>query len=234
MSVIKNEIEKFTNIATPWWDLSGPFKPLHQITPPRLEYIKHQIQKNFNTDFSKLKILDVGCGGGLLSIPLAKLGCKVTAIDPGIENIEAGKSRSNNLKIDVNFEAITIQEFNKKGQKFDVVICSEVLEHVQDYALFINEISKFLNKDGIAIFSTINRNLKSNILAIYLAEYILNIVPKGTHEFYKFIKPSEMILASQKSGLKFLDLSGISFSLLKREWILSKDTDINYIASFKL
>ncbi|MDX1923712.1 MAG: bifunctional 2-polyprenyl-6-hydroxyphenol methylase/3-demethylubiquinol 3-O-methyltransferase UbiG [Rickettsiaceae bacterium] len=234
MSVIKNEIEKFTLVAKDWWDPTKlSFKMLHEINPVRLQYITDSIRNYFkfsgNDGFKKLKILDVGCGGGIASIPLAKLGASVLGIDAGEENIEAAKNQSQKLGIDTEFKCQKLEKM-QKDEVFDVVLCLEVIEHVEDPEKFIKNLSLRVKKGGLLILSTINKTLKSKLLAIYAAEYILRLIPAGTHSWEKFIKPSDLIKFSLKCGLQCKDISGISFSLLKQEWEISKDIDVNFIA----
>jgi 2-polyprenyl-6-hydroxyphenyl methylase/3-demethylubiquinone-9 3-methyltransferase len=227
------EINKFTSLASEWWSMSGSFKMLHEINPVRLEYIISQINLySKNKTIKNLKILDVGCGGGILSIPLARLEAKVTGIDLGKENIEIASKKAEEDGISVNFMNISVEELIEKKETYDVVICSEVLEHVENPKEFISSLSKLLKKSGILILSTINRTIKSKILAIGFAEYILRIIPTGTHDWNMFIKPSEMVKYAAISGLSVKYLKGMSFDIFKREWSLSSDLDINYFATF--
>lgn len=237
MSILTNEVEKFTSLASKWWDYEGPFKLLHEINPLRLEYILEQIKSHFqfshNEEIAKLKILDVGCGGGILSLPLARLGAKVKGIDAGEENIviAAEKAKSENVLLD--FENIDITNLAEKSEKFDVVICLEVLEHVDNPRQFISYISALAKENGLVILSTINRNIKSKILAIGFAEYILNMVPKGTHEYQKFITPYELKQYCAESDLGVIDLRGMSLDIRNHQWKISRDLGINYFATFK-
>ncbi|NDB84587.1 MAG: bifunctional 2-polyprenyl-6-hydroxyphenol methylase/3-demethylubiquinol 3-O-methyltransferase UbiG [Alphaproteobacteria bacterium] len=234
MSVIAEEIKKFTSNASKWWSLeTSPFLMLHKINPARLSYITNQIKSHYNfaekSGYSDLKILDVGCGGGLCSIPLAKLGAQVLGIDAGIENIEAAKKRSDELAVKANFQPELIE--NIQGE-FDIIICLEVLEHVNNYKEFFSHFSRLLKKNGILIVSTINRTIKSKIVAIYIAEYIAGLLPKKTHDWNKFLRPSDLVIEAEREGFEPIDISGITFDLLKQDWVISKDIDINYIASF--
>ncbi len=237
MSTLKNEVEKFTSIASKWWDYDGPFKLLHEINPLRLSYILQQVKIAFdlpnNNEFSKLKIIDIGCGGGILSIPLARLGFEVKAIDAGRENIDIAiaKAKSENLAID--FQNIDIKDLSDKGEKFDIIICLEVLEHVDNPEEFISYISSLAKKDTLVILSTLNRNLKSKFLAIYMAEYVLNMVPKNTHEYEKFITPYELKQFCAQNNMSVKDFTGMSFNIISREWEISNDLGVNYFATFK-
>lgn len=232
-SLIQDEVSKFTKIASKWWDLNGPFKMLHEINPLRIEYIISIAKKHLKTEIKDLNILDVGCGGGILSIPLARLGANVTGIDAGAENIKEAESKAQeNQSLKVNFENILLEEFTNEMKKFDIVICLEVLEHIENPGEFIKLLSTSTKEGGVLIMSTINRNLKSNLLAIGVAEYILGLVPKGTHDSNKFIKPSELEKYGSHSDLRIADLSGMSYSLFKQEWMISKDIDVNFFCTF--
>lgn len=233
--MINEEISKFTSIASEWWDINGPFKMLHEITPIRLEYITSKIKENFsvNNKLDKLKILDAGCGGGLLSIPLSRLGANIHGVDLGKENIEAAKLKASRESLNVNFETKDISRLVEDKAKYDVVICSEVLEHVDNVQEFISSLAKLVNKDGILIMTTLNRTYKSKLFAIYLAEYFLRILPVGTHEWSKFITPSEMSNYVQSKGLKAISSRGMTFDIFKRYWKLSNDMDVNYFMTFK-
>ncbi|MDX2049860.1 MAG: bifunctional 2-polyprenyl-6-hydroxyphenol methylase/3-demethylubiquinol 3-O-methyltransferase UbiG [Rickettsiaceae bacterium] len=234
---IKREIEKFTSIASKWWDSRGPFKMLHEINPIRLEYIVSSIVKHYdvkdNNFFTKLSVLDVGCGGGIASIPLARLGFKVTGIDPGAENIESATNAAKLQTLDAEFLSASCEDLIEQKKVFDIVLCLEVLEHVDNPENFIKSLSQLVQKDGILILSTINRNLKSKLLAIYAAEYLLRLVPAGTHEWQKFLKPSELVNFCAKNRLKCLDISGMTYELLKGKWKITKDIDVNFFCSFR-
>jgi 2-polyprenyl-6-hydroxyphenyl methylase / 3-demethylubiquinone-9 3-methyltransferase len=230
--MIENEIKKFTSIASSWWDKNGPFKMLHNITPIRLKYILGQISAN-NLEIEKLKILDVGCGGGLLSIPLANLGANVLGIDLGLENIIEAQKRAKKEDINVNFETKSLEDLITESMKFDVVICSEVIEHVENAEEFISKLSKAVKKDGIIVLSTMNRTNKSKYLGIYFAEYIANLLPKGTHDWDKFVTPREIQKFSRASQLEIIDAKGIIFDIISRGWILGDNLDMNYLITLK-
>ena len=226
-----SEIQKFTSIADSWWDTNGPFKTLHEINPTRLEYICHKIRDRLGKkDISGTKILDIGCGGGLISIPLARLGAKVTGIDVGKENIEAAKKHAATKGIAVEFLS---QDISTLKTKYDVVLCLEVVEHVDNLETFIHDISDLLKPNGIVIFSTINRTLKAFALAIGVAEYILRWVPRGTHSFDKFVKPSQLTKMLEANEINVLDITGMSYHLLDKRWDLSSDIDVNYFLTGK-
>jgi len=235
-STIENEISKFTNEASKWWDVNGPFKLLHEINPIRLEYLLEQIRFHYNLLDNKkikgIKILDVGCGGGVLSIPLARLGANVTAIDLGKENIEAAQDKAFKEKLHIDFVCTEVEQFALKHmEEFDIVLCFEVLEHVQDPELFISNLAKLVKKRGLVILSTINRNLKSRFLAIGMAEYVLRMLPKHTHNYNKFIKPSEINRYGAITGLSVVNFKGMTYDILRRDWALSNNIDVNYFAT---
>ena len=237
MIVNHEEIKKFTNIASEWWNYNGSFKLLHEINPIRIEYILSQAKAFFslqkNDDIKKLKILDVGCGGGILSIPLSRLGAKVSGIDAGLENIEIAREKAASEGLKIDFECIKIEDFVKKRERFDLVICLEVLEHIDDPKDFLSSIAKLTKKDGMVVLSTINKTLKAKVLAIGIAEYILGLVPRGTHTYEKFITPYQLHQYCLSNQLYSLNMTGMVFDIKSREWKLSDDLDINYFVSLK-
>ncbi len=230
------EIEKFSRIAEEWWNPSGKFKPLHKFNPIRIEYIKQNIIETFKLKdkkkpFQKIKILDIGCGGGLLSEPMYRMGAEVTGIDASSKNIEVAKfhSKKNNLKIKY---LCASPEKLKVNDKFDVILNMEIVEHVENVNYFLKSCAKLLKKNGIMFVATLNKTLKSYIFAIVGAEYILRWLPIGTHEWEKFIRPDELIDIQKKNNLKLEKLEGMKFNLITDEWKLSSDKSINYIAKF--
>ncbi len=226
----KEEYDLFDNLSQEWWDENGKFKVLHKITPIRMEYILSQIN---NKKLSQFDILDIGCGGGLVSEPLARLGAKVTGIDFVEKNIKIAKShaKSKNLKINYMCQDIELLNLNKK---FDVIIMFEILEHLEDWKKFLINIKRSLKPNGIIILSTINKNIISKYSAIYFAENILNWIPKGTHDFNKFIKPEEIINGLKKEKIKVIDLKGLIFNPLISNWHLSNNKLINYFCTLKM
>ncbi len=236
-TINKEEIDKFSRIAEEWWDPNGKFKPLHNFNPIRISYIKKSLMSSFSINnntkpLQNLKILDIGCGGGLLSEPMCRLGAEVVGIDASSKNINVAKlhAKKNNLKIKY-FN--TSPENFKSSNKFDVILNMEIIEHVEDVNFFLMSCSKLLKKNGIMFVATLNKTLKSYIFAIIGAEYILKWLPIGTHEWEKFVKPEDLIKISKKSNLKLENLDGIKFNLLLNKWSLSSDKSINYIAKFK-
>jgi len=224
------EFALFNQLSDEWWNEDGKFKILHQIKRHRMTYILDQIN---NRNIKKLKILDVGCGGGIICEPLARLGAKVTGIDFAPNNIKAAKIHSKKNKLKINYIYKDIEK-SKLDSKFDIILMFEVLEHLDNWKKTIKNIKKNLNKDGIVIISTINRNLISKLFAINLAENILNWIPKGTHDYNKLIKPEELKNTLSKENFHFNNIKGLVFDPLNREWKLSKNYMINYFCTANL
>ena len=223
------EYNFFNKLSEEWWDENGKFGILHKIRPLRIEYILQQIN---NKKVKKLKILDIGCGGGLVSESLSKLGAVVTGIDFVENNIKVAKQHSAELGLKIDYKVADIEKIKLK-KNFDVIVAFEVLEHLNDWEKFLNKIKNNLNKNGILIISTINRNILSKYIAIFLAENILNWIPKGTHNYNKFIKPNEIIDSFANTDLLFNDLTGLIYDPVEFRWRLSKNTMINYFCVFK-
>jgi len=235
-TINKKEIEKFSKIAKEWWNPEGKFKPLHKFNPIRILYIKENIIKTFKLDNKKtplkgIKILDIGCGGGLLSEPMCKLGAEVTGIDASEKNIEVAKLHSSKSNLKINYFCSSPEKFEVKD-KFDVILNMEIVEHVEDVNFFLNSCCKLLKKNGIMFIATLNKTLKSYIFAIVGAEYILRWLPIGTHEWEKFIKPEELISILKKNDLRLDKVDGMNFNLIKNKWSVSNDKSVNYIAKF--
>ena len=235
-TINKKEIEKFSKIASQWWDPNGKFKPLHNFNPIRIEYIKNSIIKHFKIKSSskslkKINILDIGCGGGLLSEPMCRLGANVVGIDASNKNIEVAKfhAKKNNLKINY---ICSSPETLKTSKKFDVILNMEIIEHVDDIDFFIKKSSQLLKKDGLMFVATLNKTLKSYFFAIIGAEYVLRWLPIGTHDWEKFVKPEDLIKISKKNNLKIEDVDGLKLDVLKNKWKISNDKSVNYIAKF--
>ena len=236
-TINKKEIEKFSKIAEEWWDPNGKFKPLHKFNPIRISYIKENIINTFNlknkkdNPLSEIKILDVGCGGGLLSEPLSRLGAEVFGIDASDKNIKIAKLHAKKSNLNIKYFCSSPEKFKIKNE-FDVILNMEIVEHVEDVDFFLKSCSKLLKKDGIMFVATLNKTLKSYLFAIIGAEYILKWLPIGTHEWEKFVKPDELINFLNKFSLKLTDLKGVKFDLLNNDWKFSSDTSVNYIAKF--
>ena len=235
-TINKKEIEKFSKIAEEWWNPTGKFKPLHKFNPIRISYIKENIintfkLKNLEEPLKNLKILDIGCGGGLLSEPMCRLGADVTGIDASEKNIQVAKLHAKKNNLNIKYYCSSPENL-KLNIKFDVILNMEIVEHVEDVNFFLETCSKFLKKNGIMFVATLNKTLKSYVFAIIGAEYILRWLPIGTHEWEKFIKPEELVNISKEHSLKLDSLDGMKFNLFKDEWTLSTDKSINYIAKF--
>ena len=236
-TINKKEIEKFSKIAEEWWDPNGKFKPLHKFNPIRISYIKENIINTFNlknkkdNPLSEIKILDVGCGGGLLSEPLSRLGAEVFGIDASDKNIKIAKLHAKKSNLNIKYFCSSPEKFKIKNE-FDVILNMEIVEHVEDVDFFLKSCSKLLKKGGIMFVATLNKTLKSYLFAIIGAEYVLKWLPIGTHEWEKFVKPDELINFLNKFNLKLIDLKGVKFDLLNNDWKFSSDTSVNYIAKF--
>jgi len=232
-SVNKKEIEKFSKMADEWWDPSGKFKPLHKFNPIRIQYIKENIIGNFKLKnkkkpLDKINILDIGCGGGLLSEPMTRLGANVTGIDASNKNINIAKHHAKKNKLKINYIYSSPEKLKIK-KKFDVILNMEIVEHVNDINFFINSCSKLLKKNGLMFVATLNKTLKSYMFAIIGAEYVLRWLPIGTHDWEKFVKPEDLKNILHKNNLKLEKLDGMNFNIIKDEWSISSDTSINYI-----
>jgi 2-polyprenyl-6-hydroxyphenyl methylase/3-demethylubiquinone-9 3-methyltransferase len=238
-SVNKKEIEKFSKMAAEWWDPSGKFKPLHKFNPIRIQYIKENIISSFKLKskkkpLDKINILDIGCGGGLLSEPMTRLGANVTGIDASSKNIGIAKLHAKKNKLKINYLCSSPEKL-KTQKKFDVILNMEIVEHVEDINFFINSCSKLLKKNGLMFVATLNKTLKSYIFAIIGAEYVLRWLPIGTHDWEKFVRPEDLKKILIKNNLNFEKLDGMNFNIIKDEWSISSDTSINYIVkSIKL
>ena len=238
-SVDLNEVEKFSKIADEWWDLGGKFKPLHQFNPIRISYIREKIINHFSlntkslTPFSKLKIIDIGCGGGLISEPFANMGADVTGVDASEKNIKVAQIHAEKSGLKINYQAGSSEEFcKKKPEAFDVVFALEIIEHVADVESFVNSCAKLVKPGGLLFIATMNRTLKSLATAKIGAEYILRWLPVGTHDWKKFLKPSEITNICQKDNLKLEDLRGFEYSIFNRSWKEGDNLDVNYIALY--
>ena len=235
-TINKEEIEKFSKIAEEWWDPQGKFKPLHKFNPIRISYIRDNIietlkLKNKKKPLEKVKILDVGCGGGLLTEPMKRLGANITGIDASKKNIKIAKihAKKNDLKIDY---ICTSPENLSENDKFDVILNMEIVEHVDNVDFFLASCSNLLKKNGIMFVATLNKTLKSYLFAIIGAEYLLRWLPIGTHDWEKFVKPDDLISILAKNNLKVDALDGMKFNILNNEWKISRDKSVNYIGKF--
>ena len=235
-SINKKEIDKFSKIADEWWDPEGKFKPLHKFNPTRIKYIKENIINNFKLKnkfkpLSGINILDIGCGGGLLSEPMSRMGANVTGIDASDKNIKIAKLHSKKNKLKINYFCSSPEKLKIK-KKFDVILNMEIVEHVEDIDFFLKSCSKLLKKNGLMFVATINKTLKSYVFAIVGAEYVLRWLPIGTHEWEKFVKPEDLKKILMKYDLSLNKLEGMNFNIIKDEWSISRDLSVNYIAKF--
>ncbi len=234
-SVDETEVERFSRHAAEWWDPRGPMAPLHKFNPVRLAYIRDQAVARFGRDPKKLdclaglRMLDIGCGGGILSEPLARLGAAVVGADPAEENIEAARAHAEEQGLPVDYRATTAEEVAEAGQIFDVVLAMEVVEHVTDVAQFVSTCAAMVKPGGLFIAATINRTLKSFALAIVGAEYVLRWIPRGTHQWDKFVTPRELETAVENAGLSVIGERGVVYNLFADRWQLSSDMDVNYM-----
>ena len=238
MSTInKTEVEKFSKLAKDWWNPNGKFKPLHLFNPARIKFIKEKLISYYGFNpknqepLKKINILDVGCGGGLLCEPLKRLGATITGIDASISNIEAAKLHAKEMKLNINYIHCPPEKL-KLDNKFDVILNMEIVEHVSNVDLFIQSCSKLVKKNGIMFVATINKNLKSYIYAILGAEYILNWLPIGTHDWEKFLTPNDLEIISNRHNFRTDQTVGMKFNLLLKKWFESKDSSVNYISTF--
>ena len=224
-NIDKEEVEKFDDLAKSWWDPQGDFKSLHQINPLRINFIKER------TTLAGKQVLDIGCGGGLLAEVLSDLGAIVTAIDASEKTINVAKAHAKKVGSNVNYIKASLEEFSKiePKAKFDVITCLEMLEHVPDPLQILKKCSDLLNQDGDLFLSTINRNPRSYLFAIIGAEYLLNLLPKGTHDYSKFIKPSELSKWLNKSNLNTIEVVGLSYNPITDNYWFGKDIAVNYL-----
>jgi len=236
-TVDKIEIEKFSKLAKDWWNPKGKFKPLHLFNPARIKFIKEKLISHFKLNpnssvtLEKLKILDIGCGGGLICEPLSRLGAKMTGIDASKNNIEVAKMHSKEMNLNIDYIHCSPENLNFKN-KFDVILNMEVVEHVSNVNLFIKNCSKLIKKNGIMFVATINKNLKSYIFGVLGAEYILRWLPIGTHDWNKFLTPQDLEIIASKNSFLLNETVGMKFNLLSNEWNKSYDTSVNYISTF--
>ncbi len=232
-----SEVERFSKLAAEWWNPQGKFRPLHQIGPPRLSFIRDEVISHFGLDpkvlrpLEGLSVLDIGCGGGLVCEPMSRMGGKVTGIDPSQKNIAIAGLHSKAQGVDVNYRAVRIEDVVAGGELFDVVVCLEVVEHVPDVEAFIKECARAAKPGGLVIFSTINRTFKAWALAIVGAEYVLGWLPRGTHQWERFVKPDELAAYCNSAGLSTATFSGMIYQPLKDVWVLNPDTDVNFLAA---
>jgi 2-polyprenyl-6-hydroxyphenyl methylase/3-demethylubiquinone-9 3-methyltransferase len=229
------EVERFSALAAEWWNPNGKFRPLHKFNPVRLAYIRDQIAARFGRDshaarpFEGLRILDIGCGGGLLCEPMARLGAEVVGADASETNIEVARLHAAEAGVPVDYRATTAEALADAGEKFDVILNMEVVEHVADIDLFIGKCAEMVKPDGIMFVATINRTLKALGLAIVGAEYLLRWLPRGTHQYGRLVRPEELERALSNAGMTIADRTGVIYNLLADRWQRSRDMDVNYM-----
>lgn len=229
------EVERFSRLAARWWDPKGPMAALHKFNPLRVGYIRDQTAAHFGRDGKKLdclkglRMLDIGCGAGLLSEPLARLGATMVGADPAEENIEAARAHAEESELSIDYRATTAEDLADAGERFDVVLAMEVVEHVVDVGEFVSTCASMVKPGGLMIAATLNRTLKSFALAIVGAEYVLRWVPRGTHQWDKFVTPQELESAIERNGLRVIAERGVIYNPLADRWQLSSDMDVNYM-----
>ena len=234
-SVDKDDIARFSAIAAEWWDPQGKFAPLHKFNPTRLAFIRETVIRHFSLDtdqkapFSGLKLLDIGCGGGLLCEPMARLGAEVLGADAGEANIKTASVHAAEQDLSIEYRATTAEALAAEGAQFDIVLNMEVVEHVADVPSFMAACATMVRPGGLMICATLNRSLKAFALAIVGAEYVLGWVPRGTHNWQQFITPAELFKALEKTGLRVIEETGVTYNPLSGRWTLSRDMDINYM-----
>ena len=236
-TVNKTEIEKFSKLAKDWWNPKGKFKPLHLFNPARIKFIKEKLISHFKLlpndekPLKKLKILDIGCGGGLLCEPLSRLGAEMTGIDPSNDSVEVAKLHAKEMNLDIKYVHCSPENLNP-NYKFDAILNMEVVEHVSNTNLFIKNCSKLIKKNGIMFVATINKNLKSYIFAILGAEYILKWLPIGTHDWNKFLTPQDLEIITSRNNFIADEVVGMKFNLFSKKWSRTNDSSVNYISTF--
>jgi 2-polyprenyl-6-hydroxyphenyl methylase/3-demethylubiquinone-9 3-methyltransferase len=234
-TVDQEQVEWFSQRAAEWWDPTGKFKPLHKFNPVRLAYIRDRACENFGRDpkahlpLSGLRVLDIGCGGGLLSEPVARMGATVVGADPSEKNIGIASTHAAETGTSVDYRAVTAEQLAEAGESFDIVLNMEVVEHVADVDFFISTCAKMVRPGGMMFIATINRTFKAGALAIFAAENVLRWLPKGTHQYEKLVRPEELEKPLNAGGMHVIHRTGVFYNLLQDRWNLSSDMDVNYM-----
>lgn len=234
-TIDNEEVARFSALAAEWWNPSGKFKPLHKFNPVRLEYIKEQVCSRFGrnmTDpkpFEGLRFLDIGCGGGLLSEPMARLGAQVVGADASETNIEVAKIHAAQSGLEIDYRAVASETLEAANETFDVILNMEVVEHVSDVDFFMRSCARMVKPGGLMFVATINRTAKANLLAIFMAESVLRWLPKGTHQYEKLVKPEELETPLNAEGMSVIDRTGVFYNVFQDRWNKSRDMDVNYM-----
>lgn len=234
-TIDQSEVDRFSAMAAEWWDPTGKFKPLHKINPLRLAYIRDKVSENFGRDpkahlpLRGLRVLDIGCGGGLLSEPVARMGAEVLGADASERNIGIAKTHAAQTETVVDYRTVTAEALAAAGETFDVVLNMEVVEHVADVEFFLSTCASMVRPGGLMLVSTINRTFKAAALAIIGAEYVLRWLPRGTHQYEKLVRPEEIEAPLGNAGMEITDRTGVFFNPLQNQWNLSSDMDVNYM-----
>ena len=229
------DVDRFSAMADEWWDPAGKFKPLHKFNPLRLTYIKQKICENFNLTptnakpFAGLRILDIGCGGGLLCEPMARLGAQIVGADASETNIEIARIHARQSDLNIDYRACTSESLNEAGEQFDCILNMEVVEHVADVELFMTSCAQMVKPGGIMFVATINRTFKANALAIFMAENVLKWLPRGTHQYNKLVRPEELRAPLTNAGMNITDQTGVTYNPLRDDWRYTSDMDVNYM-----
>ena len=238
-TIDEDEVARFSAMAAEWWNPSGKFRPLHKFNPVRLQYIKESVCEAFDRDmkdpkaFTGLKFLDIGCGGGLLSEPMARLGATVMAADASETNIEVAKIHARQSGLEIDYRAVTSESLEADGHTFDVILNMEVVEHVADVDLFLSSCARMVKPQGLMFIATINRTPKARALAIFMAENVLKWLPKGTHTYEKLVRPEEIEAPIAAQGMEIIDQTGVFYNPLSDQWNKSRDMDVNYMVLAK-
>lgn len=234
-TIDQGEVDRFSALAAEWWNPQGKFRPLHKFNPVRLSYIRDHVATHFGRDprsakpLDGLRVLDIGCGGGLLCEPMARMGAKVLGADASETNVEVATIHAEQSGVPVNYEAVTAEDLAARGERFDVVLNMEVVEHVSDVDLFLRSCADMVNPGGLMFVATINRTMKAMALAIVGAEYVLRWLPRGTHQYEKLVRPDEIETPLSAAGLRIIDRTGVFYNPLQDRWNLSRDMDVNYM-----
>jgi 2-polyprenyl-6-hydroxyphenyl methylase/3-demethylubiquinone-9 3-methyltransferase len=234
-TIDQSEVDRFSAMAAEWWSPTGKFKPLHKFNPVRLAYIRDKAAENFSRNpksakpLEGLRVLDIGCGGGLLSEPVARMGADVVGADPSEKNIGIASTHAKASGVAIDYRAVTAEQLAEAGEAFDIVLNMEVVEHVADVELFMNTCAGMVRPGGLMFVATINRTMKAAALAIFAAENVLRWLPRGTHQYEKLVRPEELEKPLVANGLEIIDRTGVFFNPLANQWNLSKDMDVNYM-----